>query len=142
MAPMCTVLGRPCRRDDLLGDRASGRERDREAAVVCVVPVGDARDRAGGDDADHLAVGVDQRTAGVAGLDRRVGLDQAGELFRRAVGGVLRGDGLVEAGDLPATAIGAPPSPPALPIAMTESPTLTVEESPSGAGVSPRRCAA
>ena len=31
-------------------------------------------------DADHAAVGVDERAAGVAGVDRRVGLDRAGDL--------------------------------------------------------------
>ena len=42
-------------------------------------------------DADHLAVGVEQRAAGVAGVDRRVGLDRAvdlelGQRLDRAVG--------------------------------------------------------
>ena len=38
---------------------------------------------------------------------------------------------------LPAATIGLPLAPPALPMPMTVSPTLTVEESPNGAGVMP-----
>src|SRR3954454_14431422 len=45
-------------------------------------------------DADHAAVAVQQRAAGVAGVDRRVGLDGVGD--RKAVGGVDRAP---EAGD-------------------------------------------
>src|SRR2546423_7939869 len=38
---------------------------------------------------------------------------------------------------VPPTALGVPPVPPALPIVTTPSPVLTVDESPSGATVSP-----
>src|SRR5580693_5835971 len=53
----------------------------------------------GGVHPDHLAVGVDQRTARVAGLDGRVGLDQPGQLLVDARQLVRRGDRLVEGSD-------------------------------------------
>src|SRR6185437_14028127 len=50
--------------------------------------------------ADHLAVGVDQRAAGVARLDVRVGLDQPGQLLAVGAGPIIRrGDALVQGGD-------------------------------------------
>ena len=79
VGPMCTVaLGR---RSDLLGDVERLVDRDREA-------LGRRRSRGSRTAAagrrrrvhpDDLAVGVHERAAGVAGLDRRVGLDGAGE---------------------------------------------------------------
>ena len=85
-----------------------------------------------------LPSAVDERSAGVAGLDGRVGLDEAGQLLGRAVRRVLRGDRLVERGDAcRSTTLGCPPRPPALPTPTTSSPTATLEESPSGATVSP-----
>ena len=70
--------------------------------------------------------GVDQRAAGVAGVDRGVGLDDVGD--REAVGGA---DLALQRGDDPAVTVRS--SPKGLPIATTASPTLTVEESPSAA---------
>ena len=66
----------------LLDDRLGVVDRDREADVLGIVD--DRRV-----DADDLAVGVDQRAAGVAGVDGGVGLDQAVELL--ALGGRGRG---------------------------------------------------
>ena len=54
--------------------RLGRRDRDREADVVRRARVGDR-----GVDADHAAVDVDERTAGVAGVDRGVGLDRVDE---------------------------------------------------------------
>ena len=52
--------------------RAAMLQRDREADAD--VAAGGAEDR--GVDADQLAAQVDQRAAGVARVDRRVGLDE------------------------------------------------------------------
>src|SRR5580693_2029335 len=69
---------------DLLGDGHRLVDRDRVRlgggggrglALSLVAGAG------GGVHPDHLAVGVDQRTARVAGLDGRVGLDQPGQLL-------------------------------------------------------------
>ena len=72
-----------------LGERALDR-RDRDGEADPVVGA-----RVGLDllvDADHAGAGVEQRPAGVAGVDRGVGLDRAldlelGQRFDRAVGG-------------------------------------------------------
>ena len=42
--------------------------------------VGAGRGKDGGVDADHAAGGVEQRPAGVAGIDGRIGLDDVGDL--------------------------------------------------------------
>ena len=63
--------------DGLLHDRLGDVDRDGEADALRVA--GD-----GGVDADDVARGVDQRAARVAGVDRRVGLDQVAQ--RRAAG--------------------------------------------------------
>ena len=55
--------------------------------------------RGRGVDADHLPGGVDERAAGVAGLDVRVRLDQPGQVLGRAAALVARGDRLVQGGD-------------------------------------------
>src|SRR5699024_10468106 len=76
----------------LVGDHRGGARRDREAqpdAPGLPIGVRDPRDR--GVDADHLAGGVHQRTAGVAGVDRGVGLHGGG-------GGRLRGPALLATG--------------------------------------------
>ncbi len=57
------------------GGAAGGGDRDGEADPDEEVLVG--RVGQGGDDADHLARPVEQRAAAVAGVDRRVELDQA-----------------------------------------------------------------
>ena len=89
-----------------------------------------------------LPSAFDERTAGVAGLDGGVDLDQAGQLLGRAVGRVLRGDRLVERGDLARRRRWAHrPSRSALPTATTASPTATFDgvaercgRQPGGAG--------
>ena len=73
-----------------VSDPADGVDRDREADAA----VGARLARDLGVDPDHLAGGVEQRAARVAGVDRRVGLDDAGD--RVAVG---RLDVAVEGGD-------------------------------------------
>jgi hypothetical protein len=80
-------LLRGTRLEQLLHDAEDGRRGDREAERVGVL----GRRDAGRVDADHLADGVDERTPGVAGRDRSVGLDQVdvGALIERAV---QRGD--------------------------------------------------
>ena len=70
--------------DQLVHDRASQVDRNREA--VAGVEPGAAGDR--GVDADDLASDAHQRTAGVAGVDRGVGLD---EVLDAAVVGVGQG---------------------------------------------------
>ena len=64
-------------------------------------------------------------------------LDQTGEPLLEPSRLVLRGDGWSSAVTVPATALGVPPTPPALPTATTASPTLTLDELPNGATVSP-----
>ena len=67
---------------ELGDDIGGGLDRDREAdALVAAALALDLRV-----DADHLAGAVDQRPAGVAGVDRRVGLDHVAD--REAVGGL------------------------------------------------------
>ena len=79
-------------------------------------------------DADHAAVGVEQRAARVAGVDRGVGLDHVGD--REAVG---RLDLALRAPDtMPVVTVRLKPN--GLPIATTGSPTCALEESPSGIG--------
>ena len=92
--PMRPRITRPPARscsDD--AHRLVDRDRERDAHVAARAAV-DLRV-----DADHLAAHVDQRAAGVAGVDRDVGLDQ-----RQQVAGVARlgaddagGDGALEA---------------------------------------------
>ena len=87
------------RRQDLLDGVHRDRERDADVALAAT---------GGGDlrvDADDLAVAVEQRTAGVAGVDRRVGLDDA--VDREAV---RRRDLALEAGTMPAVAVRSSPS--------------------------------
>src|SRR5689334_3265399 len=78
----------PCHLDEVRG----GSDRDREPE-----PLGVAGRR--GVDPDDVAADVEQRTAAVAGVDRRIGLDQAGEGDLAA--GLLIGDAdlAIEAGD-------------------------------------------
>src|SRR6056297_2054741 len=57
--------------DELVGDGGRGLDRDGEPDPGAVATAGED----GGVDADDLATGVDQRPAGVARVDRRVGLD-------------------------------------------------------------------
>ena len=87
---------------DLLGDGHCLVDRDRVRLGgrrgLALRLVAGAR---GGVHPDHLAVGVDQRTARVTGLDGRVGLDQPGQLLADAGQLVRRGDRLVEGGDRP-----------------------------------------
>ena len=58
-----------------VGGTAGGADRDREADADEVAVARRVRER--GDDADHLAAAIEQRPAGVAGVDGRVELDQA-----------------------------------------------------------------
>ena len=69
--------------DELRDGRCRDREADADVAALLVAAGRDLRV-----DADHLAVRVEQRAAGVAGVDRRVGLDPA--LDGRAVGRLQR----------------------------------------------------
>ena len=71
------------RGDQLLGDLLGGVDRDREADADVAARLTGLDLRV---DPDHLALGVDQRTARVAGVDRRVGLDRV--LDREPVRGV------------------------------------------------------
>src|SRR3954447_625199 len=65
---------------DLLAGRERGElrlhevDRDREADAGALVRIAVGRDLV--DDADHLARGIEERPAGVAGVERRVGLDR------------------------------------------------------------------
>ena len=61
--------------DDLLGGVDRHREADADAAVAAAAAGGDLRV-----DADDLAGRVDERAAGVAGVDRRVGLQHVVDL--------------------------------------------------------------
>src|SRR5581483_154807 len=91
--------------DDFVHHALGERDWDREA--IARVVAGRARDRAV--DADHVAVSVDERTARVTGVDRRVGLQEVGDrvLGRQEATEVAtiaalcaqdtRGDGLAEA---------------------------------------------
>src|SRR5215208_423466 len=80
-------------RDQLAGDRAHriGGDREADAGVVARVAT-DLRV-----DADHLALRVQQRAAGVAVVDRGVGLDRVGD----AEAPVERGDRAVQRADDP-----------------------------------------
>src|SRR5690606_24436788 len=62
--------------DQLLGDAAHlvRRDGEAEADVAALAAAAERRDRRV--HPDHLAGGVDQRAAGVTGVDRRVGLDR------------------------------------------------------------------
>src|SRR5436190_8106396 len=77
-------------RDDGGGDALDGVDGDREPDAVVAARV--ALDL--GVDADHVAARVEQRAAGVAVVDRRIGLDRAGD---RVV--VRRLDGAVDGAD-------------------------------------------
>ncbi len=93
---------------ELVGDGDGGAGGDGEAdadaaGLLADVAAAGAGDRGG--DADHLAGVVDQRAAGVAGVDRGVGLDHPGELAggllaeRLAAAAAAHGDGAVEGRD-------------------------------------------
>ena len=110
---------------DLLHDFARGVDRHREADADVAAAAAAGLDL--GVDPDHAARAVDQRPAGVAGVDRRVGLDHVRD--REAVGGL---DLALDRGD-DAGGDGRS-SPNGLPIATTCSPTSTFEESPSESG--------
>ena len=58
--------------DQHVGDAGGQVDRNREADPVVAAAAGDDRRI----DADHVAVHVDQRTARVAPVDRRIGLDE------------------------------------------------------------------
>src|SRR5665648_959989 len=82
--------------DELLGGASGLVGRDREAdpdaaGALCTRGLGDRRV-----DPDHLAVGVHQGSPGVAGIDRRVGLDRVDE---GGLGGVARSHRPVEGTD-------------------------------------------
>ena len=81
-----------------------------------------------GVDADQLAAQVDQRAAGVAGVDRRVGLDEL--LVARRRRRAERPTALT----MPEVTVW--PTPNGLPIATTKSPTLIASESPMRTAVS------
>ena len=66
--------------DDLLHHALGEAHGDREADAL--VAAGAREDERV--DADQVAVGVDERAAGVARIDRRVGLDEAAERVRRS----------------------------------------------------------
>ena len=87
---------------DLLRECQSVVDRDREGVGRADGLEGKA-DGGGGVHADHPVGAVEQRTSGVARLERGVALDQAVELFR-AVLLVGRGDRLAEADDRAADA--------------------------------------
>jgi hypothetical protein len=54
--------------DEVAGDEFCGIDRDRKAESLC-------RKNDSGVNADHLAVGVDQRSAGISRIERRIGLN-------------------------------------------------------------------
>ena len=80
--------------DQLLGDLLGGVDRDREADPDVALGLAAGLDLRV--DPDHSALGVEQRAARVAGVDRRVGLDRVGD--REAVRGV---DLALDGGDDP-----------------------------------------
>ena len=86
----------------------------------------------GGVDADDLAGELEQRAAGVAGVDRGVGLHEVGEVL--AVAGV---DRPVEADTMPSVTVGPPVRSRALPMATTCSPIWRSDDLPSGSAVRP-----
>jgi hypothetical protein len=109
--------------DDLVGDLDDAVRRGREANAR-------ARALVGGRlvvrldlvvEAEHLRVGVEQRAAGVARVDCRVGLD-----CTRDVEAVRRRDRAARLADDPRGTVSGRPN--GLPIATTWSPTLAVFE--------------
>ena len=84
-------------------------------------------------DADHLAVHVEQRAAGIAAVDRGVGLDE-----------VVVGPGIdVAVARRDDAGVTEPPRPNGLPIAITQSPTRTCRSrrtSPPCSGLSASTC--
>ena len=108
-----------------LVDRALGEvDRDREADPL--VAAGGGLDLLV--DPDHLARGVEQRAAGVAGVDRGVGLDRAVDLEARSA---TRSSGR-SAETTPTESDWCSPN--GLPIAATGSPTATSVVEPSSSG--------
>ena len=102
-----TCVGRRLARGELLHDRPRLVDRDREAeADRAALALGGRPARTdGGVDADDVAVQVDQRATGVAGVDRRVGLDRGEDRALATAAGVDRavqraddaaGDGALE----------------------------------------------
>ena len=77
-----------------------------------------------------LPGGVDERAAGVAGVDRRVGLQQA--LERRAPSACTVRS---RPETMPWVTVGPPPRPSGKPIASTPSPSRSLDERPSGTGM-------
>ena len=80
-------------------------------------------------DADDLAPRVEQRPAGVAGVDGRVGLDEVRSRMPPSSSAMVRS----EAETMPVVTVGLPPRPRALPMATTSSPTRRASEEPSSA---------
>ena len=124
--------------DELLGDPLGGvgagwrtRRRCCRSATAPGRAGGDGGDRAV--DADDLAGAVDQRAAGVAGVDRRVGLDRVDTVRRSAVEPVVTARPV--ALTMPSVTVLDRPS--GAPIATAMSPTCTLSEFAKVAGVSP-----
>ena len=120
---------------DQLLDGAPGLvDRDREADADVAGLAAELAAADGGDgrvDADDLAVEVDQRAAGVAGVDRGVGLDRVDV---GAVAGSAARSPAVTGRFLALTMplVTVPDRPSGEPMASTGSPTTTLSELPSG----------
>ena len=82
---------------DLVGEGARSVDRDRVRVARAGRPEREAR-RGGGVHPDHLALAVQERAAGVAGLERCARLDQSGQPCVAALV-VTDRDRLGEAGD-------------------------------------------
>ena len=136
--------------------------------MLPLLAAGVSAGRGDGDvDADDLALGVDQRAAGVAGVDGRVGLDDVdgdGSLVSGALALPAAGrselEALVAALGIVGPVLGAaedatlmvrfsvetmpsvtvPVRPSGEPMATAVSPTFSLPESPSVAGTARRRC--
>ena len=88
-------------------------------------------------DSDNLAARVDQRAAGITGLDVGVGFDQPVNCSAEPDDSSEAVIDWSRSVTVPGAADGVPPAPPALPIATTLSPTATVLELPREAVCSP-----
>ena len=127
--------------DDLFGDRVRGRERDRE-------PLGRGlRSECAGCSEPAVMIpttlpraltSAPPESPGWIGASIWMSPDSCSEVPVEESCAVIDWSRAVT---LPATTLGAPPLPRALPIATTTSPTETVEESPSGAVCSPEASA-
>jgi len=79
----------------------------------------------------------EQRSAAVAGIDRRVGLDQAGQILGEVRRAVADGDAPVHVRETIPDVTESVNVPSGLPMAIASWPTWMVEESPRVTGVRP-----